>query len=48
MIGVPGLLLVLVVLLLVVGTSKLPKLAHALGDSKRELEKGLSVRDSDT
>jgi sec-independent protein translocase protein TatA len=47
MIGVPELLLVLVVLLLVVGASRLPKLARALGDSKREIEKGLTGRNSD-
>ena len=47
MIGVPELLLLLVILLLVAGTSKLPKLARALGDSKRELKKGLTDRDSD-
>ena len=47
MIGVPELLLVLVILLLVAGTSKVPKLARALGNSKRELEKGLTGRDSD-
>lgn len=38
MIGVPELLLVLVFLLLVVGTSKLPKLARAVGNSKRDFE----------
>lgn len=46
MIGVPELLLVLVVLLLVAGTSKLPKLARALGNSKRDFKQGLSERDS--
>ena len=47
MIGVPELLLVLVVLLLLAGSTKLPKLARAFGDSKRELAKGRSERDSD-
>lgn len=47
MIGVPELLLVLVFLLLVVGTVKVPKLARALGTSKREFQKARSQRDSD-
>ena len=46
MIGVPELLLLLVVVLLLAGTSKLPKLARAIGDSKRELKKGMAERDS--
>ena len=46
MIGVPELLLVLLFLLLLVGTSKLPKLARAIGDSRRELAKGRSERAS--
>ena len=47
MIGVPELLLVLVVVLLLVGTSKVPKLARALGNSKRDFEQGRSQRELD-
>ncbi len=41
-IGTPELILILLVLLLLFGASKLPKLARSVGDSARELRKGLS------
>jgi sec-independent protein translocase protein TatA len=37
--GVPELLLVLVIVLLLFGATRLPKLAKSLGESKRELER---------
>ena len=46
MIGITELLLVLAFLLLVVGTSKLPKLGRALGNTRRDFEAGRSQRDS--
>lgn len=39
--GTPELLLVLVILLLLFGATKLPKLARSLGESAGELKKGL-------
>lgn len=41
-IGTPELLILLVVLLLVFGSSRLPKLARSVGEARRELE---DVRD---
>lgn len=40
-VGWPELLIVLVVVLLLFGASRLPGLARSLGDSARELRKGL-------
>ena len=40
--GTPELILILVVLLLLFGASKLPKLAKSVGTSARELRKGLN------
>jgi TatA/E family protein of Tat protein translocase len=39
--GVPELLIVLVVILLVFGSSRLPKLAHSLGQAKHAFEDAL-------
>lgn len=39
--GTPELLLVLVILLLLFGATKLPKLARSIGESAGELKKGL-------
>jgi sec-independent protein translocase protein TatA len=36
--GAPELLIVLVVLLLLFGASRLPKLARSLGEAKREID----------
>src|SRR5438874_2448331 len=38
--GVPELLIILAVVLLLFGATRLPKLARSLGDAKREFEKG--------
>jgi len=40
--GTPELILILVVLILLFGASKLPKLAKSIGTSARELRKGLN------
>jgi sec-independent protein translocase protein TatA len=40
--GTPELILILVVLLLLFGASKLPKLARSIGTSAHELRKGLN------
>ncbi len=45
-IGMPELLIVLVVILLLFGGSRLPKLAHNIGESMRELRDGFSGKDS--
>ena len=39
--GAPELLIILVVLLVLFGGSKLPKLARSLGQAKNEFEKGI-------
>lgn len=38
--GVPELLIILLILLLLFGASRLPKLSKSLGESARELRKG--------
>lgn len=38
--GLPELLVILVILLLLFGSTKLPKLARSLGESAGELQKG--------
>ncbi len=38
--GLPELIVILVILLLLFGSSKLPKLAKSLGESAGELQKG--------
>ncbi len=43
--GVPELLVILVILLLLFGSSKLPKLSRSIGESLRELKKGMEVTD---
>ncbi|GEM_PF-3979241 len=40
--GLPELIIILVVLLLLFGSTKLPKLARSIGESAGELRKGLS------
>lgn len=42
-IGLPELLVVLVILLLLFGASRLPKLAKSIGESAGELKKGLNT-----
>ena len=39
--GAPELLIVLVVILVLFGGAKLPKLARSLGEAKRELDAGI-------
>ncbi|MGH9183623.1 MAG: twin-arginine translocase TatA/TatE family subunit [Acidimicrobiales bacterium] len=41
-IGAPELLIVLIIILLVFGGAKLPKLARSLGEAQREFRKGTS------
>lgn len=45
-IGTPELIIILVILVLIFGARKLPELAKSIGDSARELRKGLSGDDS--
>lgn len=40
-IGLPELIIILVILLLLFGSTKLPKLAKSLGESAHELKKGI-------
>lgn len=47
--GLPELIIILVILLLLFGSTKLPKLARSLGESAGELKKGVdSVSDKDS
>jgi sec-independent protein translocase protein TatA len=39
--GAPELLIVLAVVVLIFGSTKLPQLARSLGEAKRELNKGM-------
>lgn len=39
--GVPELLIILLILLLLFGASRLPKLSRSIGESAKELRKGL-------
>jgi sec-independent protein translocase protein TatA len=45
--GVPELIIILAILLLLFGGKKLPQLSKSLGESMRELRKGLSDNDDD-
>ncbi len=45
---VEGLLILLAIILLLFGAKKLPELARGVGDSMRELKKGLSGDDHST
>ncbi len=40
--GAPELLIILVIMMLIFGASRLPKLARSLGQASREFKKGLS------
>jgi sec-independent protein translocase protein TatA len=46
--GTPQLLLILAIVLLLFGAKKLPELSHSLGQSARELRKGLSGDEKDS
>jgi sec-independent protein translocase protein TatA len=45
--GTPQLILILAILLLLFGGSKLPELSRSIGESMRELRKGLNGHDDD-
>jgi sec-independent protein translocase protein TatA len=45
--GAPELLIVLVVILVLFGGSKLPKLARSLGEAQNEFKKGIKSDDDD-
>jgi sec-independent protein translocase protein TatA len=45
--GTPELILILVILVLLFGASKLPQLAKSVGTSARELRKGLNGEDDE-
>ena len=44
-IGAPELIIILVVVLLLFGTTRLPKLAKSLGEASKEFKKGVSDHD---
>jgi sec-independent protein translocase protein TatA len=43
--GAPELIIILVIVLLLFGTTRLPKLARSLGEASREFQKGANERD---
>ncbi|HEV3353753.1 MAG TPA: twin-arginine translocase TatA/TatE family subunit [Acidimicrobiales bacterium] len=43
--GAPELIIILVIVLLLFGTTRLPKLAKSLGEASREFKKGTEERD---
>lgn len=45
--GTPELIIILIILLLLFGSTQLPKLARSIGKSSRELRSGLKGEDSD-
>jgi len=47
-VGVPELLIILAVVLLVFGSTRVPKLARALGEASREFRRGASSDDEPT
>ena len=46
-IGAPELIIILVVVLLLFGSTRLPKLARSLGEASREFKKGINDRTRD-
>lgn len=46
--GAPELLIILVIVLLIFGGAKLPKLARSLGEASSEFKKGVSDAGKDT
>ena len=44
-VGPPELILILVIVLVIFGGTKLPKLARSLGEAKKEFEKGTASED---
>jgi sec-independent protein translocase protein TatA len=45
--GAPELLIVLLIVLLLFGGAKLPKLARSLGEASKEFKKGIDDKDKD-
>ena len=45
--GMPELIIILVILLLLFGSTQLPKLARSIGKSTKELRSGLKDEDAD-
>ena len=45
--GAPELLIVLLIVLLLFGGAKLPKLARSLGEASREFKKGIDDKDKE-
>jgi sec-independent protein translocase protein TatA len=45
--GAPELLIILLIVLLLFGGAKLPKLARSLGESSREFKKGIEQKDNE-
>jgi len=45
--GAPELIIILVIVLLLFGTTRLPKLAKSLGEASREFKKGVNERDEE-
>jgi sec-independent protein translocase protein TatA len=45
--GAPELLIILIIILLLFGTTKLPKLARSLGEASKEFKKGVAERDKE-
>jgi sec-independent protein translocase protein TatA len=45
--GAPELLIILLIVLLLFGGAKLPKLARSLGESSREFKKGIEEKDKE-
>lgn len=45
--GAPELIIILVIVLLLFGTTRLPKLAKSLGEASREFKKGTEERDQE-
>lgn len=45
--GTPELIIILIILLLLFGSTQLPKLARSIGKSTKELRSGLKDEDSD-
>jgi sec-independent protein translocase protein TatA len=45
--GAPELIIILLIVLLLFGGAKLPKLARSLGEASREFKKGVDEKDKD-
>lgn len=45
-IGIPELLIILLIVLLLFGSTRLPKLSHSVGEAMRELRNGLTGGDA--